>query len=95
MEEWPDNSERPRPLERGHAQVSHFWSGILTLETINGRSAVEDMFADPEPLDEDDPEMKVEMFELHQSSGDRPEDLVGASPEFRKEYAEWLAKNEL
>ncbi len=66
----------------------------VAVETIKGGSAVEDMFADPEPIDEDDLDMKLEMFELHQSSGDRPEDLVGATPEFRKEYAEWLAKNE-
>jgi hypothetical protein len=49
-----------------------------------------EMFADPEPLDEDDPEVKEEMFELHKFCGDTPESLVGATDEWRKEYAAWL-----
>jgi hypothetical protein len=48
------------------------------------------MFADPEPLDEDDPEVQEEMFELHKYRNMKPEDLHGATPEYRAKYAEWL-----
>jgi hypothetical protein len=48
---------------------------------------------DPEPLDENDPETKEEMFSLHKYLGDKPEDLPGMTEEQRKEYAEWLEKN--
>jgi hypothetical protein len=49
-----------------------------------------EMFADPVPLDEDDHQVKEEMFELHKYCGDIPESLVGATEEYRKEYAAWL-----
>lgn len=49
-----------------------------------------EMFADPEPLDEDDPEVQEEMFELHMYLKNKPEDLRGATPEYRAKYAEWL-----
>lgn len=51
---------------------------------------LDELFADPEPLDEDDESLWPELFELHRSLGDRPGDLVGASPEFRQAYGEWL-----
>jgi hypothetical protein len=31
-----------------------------------------------------------EIFEIHHAMGKKPEDLVGATPEIRKEYAKWL-----
>jgi hypothetical protein len=49
-----------------------------------------EMFADPVPLDEDDPEVKIEMFEQYMDSGIEPEDLTHAPPECREEYAVWL-----
>jgi hypothetical protein len=48
------------------------------------------LLSDPEPPDEDDPEFKEQMFRLHQDMGCKPEDLVGATPETREEYAKWL-----
>ena len=54
---------------------------------------IEQMFDDPEPLDEDDPEVKLEMFETHKYRGVKPEELTGATPEYRQEYAEWLKAN--
>jgi len=51
---------------------------------------IQHMFADPEPLDEDDPEVQEEMFELHKYRNMKPEDLHGATPEYRAKYAEWL-----
>jgi hypothetical protein len=36
-----------------------------------------EMFADPEPLDEDDAEVKEEMFELQKCMGLTPDDLSG------------------
>jgi hypothetical protein len=50
------------------------------------------MFADPVPLDEDDPEVKIEMFEQYMDSGIKPEDLTNAPAEWREEYAVWLQK---
>lgn len=52
-----------------------------------------EMFDDPEPLDEDDPEVLEELFELHKELGNKPEDLVAATPEYRAMYAEWLKAN--
>ena len=52
---------------------------------------IEDMQQDPEPMDETDPRVLEEMFEQAKALGDKPEDLSGASEEFRKKYAEWLA----
>jgi hypothetical protein len=51
-----------------------------------------EMFSDPVPLDEDDPEVREEMFELHKYLGNSPESLVGATKEYRQEYADWLQK---
>jgi hypothetical protein len=51
---------------------------------------IEDMFNDPEPPDEDDPEFQEEMFELHKYLNNKPEDLVGETPEYRAKYAAWL-----
>ena len=51
---------------------------------------IKDLLSDPEPPDEDDPEFKEQMFRLHQDMGCKPEDLVGATPETREEYAKWL-----
>jgi hypothetical protein len=53
------------------------------------------MFADPEPLDEDDPEVKEELFEQFKFSGTTPEELTNAPAEWRKEYAEYLRKETL
>jgi hypothetical protein len=39
----------------------------------------------------DDPEFKLEMFETHKHLGVKPDELLGATPEYRQEYAEWLA----
>jgi hypothetical protein len=54
-----------------------------------------EMFSDPVPLDEDDPEVREEMFGLHKYLGNTPESLVGATEEYRKEYAAWLQKETL
>ena len=54
---------------------------------------IEQMFDDPEPPDEDDPEFKLEMFEIHKHRGLKPDELRGATPEHRQEYAEWLKAN--
>jgi hypothetical protein len=51
----------------------------------------EQYFDDPEPLDENDPEVKREMFETHKHRGMKPDELLGSTPEYRQEYAEWLA----
>ena len=48
------------------------------------------MFSDPVLLDENDAEVREEMFELHKYCGDTPESLVGATEDYPKEYAEWL-----
>jgi hypothetical protein len=53
------------------------------------------MFRDPEPLDEDDPEVKEVMFEMYRDSGDTPESLTNLTDEQRKEYAEYLRKETL
>ena len=50
------------------------------------------MFSDPEPLDEDDPEVMQELFAQLKFSGTKPEDLPGATKKQRKEYAAWLQK---
>ena len=51
---------------------------------------IEDMHLDPEPLDENDPEVLEEMFELHKYLNVKPEDLRTATPEYRAKYAAWL-----
>lgn len=43
---------------------------------------------EPEPLDENDPEVREEMFETLKYIGARPEDLP--DPEERKQYAAWF-----
>jgi hypothetical protein len=53
-----------------------------------------EMFRDPEPLDEDDPEVKEEMFELYESLGYAPDSLTTATDAERKEYGDWLLKAE-
>jgi hypothetical protein len=50
----------------------------------------EQYFDDPEPLDEDDPAVLEEMFEMHKYRGVKPEELTGATPEYRQKYADWL-----
>jgi hypothetical protein len=52
-----------------------------------------EMFSDPVPLDEDDPEVQEKLFEQFKYSGTTPEDLTNATDEWRKEYADWLQKN--
>jgi hypothetical protein len=51
---------------------------------------IEDMQLDPEPLDENDPEVVEEMFEQYKYSGLKPEDLPNMKPELKKKYAAWL-----
>jgi hypothetical protein len=51
------------------------------------------MFSDPVPFDEDDPEAMEEMFELYKSLGKTPADLPNITEKERKEYAEWLQEN--
>lgn len=46
------------------------------LDLQGNQIANDGMFADPEPLDEDDPEVKEEMFETHKALGWTPEDLT-------------------
>jgi hypothetical protein len=50
----------------------------------------QDMFADPEPLDDNDPDVLAESFALHLAMGLQPEDFV--DPTDRTRYVEWLAK---
>jgi hypothetical protein len=51
---------------------------------------IKDLLSDPEPIDENDVEIRHEVFAIHHAMGKKPEDLVGATPEIRKEYAKWL-----
>lgn len=51
---------------------------------------IKDLLSDPEPIGESDAEIRREVFEIHHAMGKQPEDLVGATPEIRKEYAKWL-----
>jgi len=53
-------------------------------------SNLEDMFSDPVPADDNDPEIQEEVFKLHKASGAKPADLKGATPEIRAKYAAWL-----
>ena len=54
-----------------------------------------DIFDDPEPLDENDPEVQEQMFELHKNRKMKPEDLHGATPEYCQGYSESLRNNPL
>jgi hypothetical protein len=49
------------------------------------------MFDDPAPLDENDPEVKLEMFETYKHMGSKPEDL--GDGKLSRDYAEWLKTN--
>ena len=51
---------------------------------------IEDMQLNPEPLNENDPEVVEEMFEQYNYSGLKPEDLPNMKPVLRKQYGEWL-----
>jgi hypothetical protein len=51
---------------------------------------IEDMQLDPEPLDENDPEVVEEMFEQYNYQGLKPKDLPNMKPAFLKKYGEWL-----
>jgi hypothetical protein len=56
---------------------------------------INDLLIDLNPAEVlDDPNFQEEMFDLYQRSGDKPEDLTGATPEYRAKYAEWLKKQE-
>jgi hypothetical protein len=73
-------------------------SGIIKKqrkEVIQMAMQKKEMFSDPEPLDEDDPEAMEEIFEMYNDSGLVPEDLTNATDERRKEYAEYLQKETL
>jgi hypothetical protein len=52
----------------------------------------EEMGADPEPRDENDPIVKQEQFELMKAMGDKSED-VWNDPELAAEYKAWLEAN--
>jgi hypothetical protein len=54
---------------------------------------LEDWFSDPEPLDEDDPEVQEESFELNKAMGLKPEDLRTVTQEQRDKYAAWLKEH--
>jgi hypothetical protein len=49
------------------------------LESRSKSRAIRAAHADPEPLDENDPELREEIFEIHRSMGCRPQDLTGAT----------------
>jgi hypothetical protein len=49
---------------------------------------VQDFDADPELIDEDDPDFRTQMFELFQSLGWKPEDLTDR--QYAAKYADWL-----
>ena len=51
---------------------------------------LEDMIAEPEPPDDNDPELQEEAFKIHKSMGAKPEDLNGRITELRAKYAAWL-----
>ena len=51
-----------------------------------------DLIDDPIPLDETDPEVIQEIFEIHEAMGARPEDLTGGPPELRDAYSKWLKR---
>jgi hypothetical protein len=53
------------------------------------------MFADPEPLDEDDPEVMEDLFEQSKFLGKSPQDLPGLTDKQRKEYGAYLQKEML
>ena len=55
------------------------------------RDRLEDVYDDPKPPDEDDPEFKEEMFESFKYKGWKPEDLI--DPKDRKEYGDWLKRH--
>ena len=52
----------------------------------------EQMEADPEPPDEDDPAYKLEQFKILKERGRKPSDIWN-EPEFAAEYAAWLIDN--
>ncbi len=54
---------------------------------------ISEMFDDPIPPDENDPEFIEESFETHKYLGLKPEDLVGATQDYRDAYAKWLVEN--
>lgn len=51
---------------------------------------IEDLYDDSEPLDENDPEIEEEFFEIDKLMGVKPEDLTGATEKQRAKYAAWL-----
>ena len=53
----------------------------------------EDMFPDPEPGNEDDPEYKEELFNTMKAMGWKPEDLTN-NPKGAAEYARWLKRQQ-
>jgi hypothetical protein len=55
-----------------------------------GDEDINDLITDPEPLDEDDPEVQDELFDILHSQGVKPEEINPAMPEFREKYAKWL-----
>jgi hypothetical protein len=58
-----------------------------------GKAKKPEMFSDPEPLAEDDPEVKLEQFETYKYMGWKPEDLK--DEEVSKEYQAWLKTGRL
>jgi hypothetical protein len=60
----------------------------LRTRWVKAMADLSDMFDDPKPLDENDPEAPEEMLELHKYRKMKPEDLLGTTPEYREQYAE-------
>ena len=67
----------------------------LRTRWVKAMPNLSDMFDDPEPLDENHPEVQEEMFELHKYRRMKPEDLHGSTPDYRHRYSEWLRANPL
>jgi len=62
------------------------------MTTPEERNIYEQMGADPEVQDENDPAYKLEQFQLLKERGRKPSDIWN-EPQFAAEYAEWLKTN--
>jgi hypothetical protein len=51
---------------------------------------IEELFEDPEPLDENDPEKMEELFYEFEASGLNPEDLPNLTKAQKEAHAEYL-----
>ena len=62
------------------------------MTTPEEQKIYEQMGADPEPHDENEPSYKLEQFKLLKVRGRKPSDIWN-DPKFAKKYANWLEKN--